>query len=520
MPLLSFTVDSPEPTGVGVALPAQGNVPVALNYVEDIRGPKVALVSGVATLETGSDLTVGFTTEVRIGDLDLTESLVSLDASIAVNKKMEARLGLVQYETISLAVIRPGWPVLIRHLRGGQEISRIEGYVAAKPSFSNGQYTVEVIGSPEVAAKNYCGPQPETAGQLARIYCQGNGLPASRLPEGHRLEEIVDNFIGSDLSILSDVYAPTEHDVYQDFQGRITVTKPGRSTRLRRDQYISIRHGTPAPPLDFKVQIENTFSRYEGYGTRTEEYVTYSDNYDENNTYPFFSGGWLRTETTDTYVGSTLVKRIEDVYGYTTNSDVFASDVKFLNCSLTSPVPTTLKLLYTKTTLLYTARLASSYDIVYLEEYNVNGLYAQDGQEDRGNGLESKWFLRNGQIERQVKKYVVTKQPVSDLCERDQAWLITDAYTQKFGFLNGGQYSLQNAERHWYTTDEPLDEDYKPVKKWVKHIVKGRYDQPTGNWVETPETLEYGQVPPEAGFVKPLLTQVTVRGYAEIYEGN
>jgi hypothetical protein len=220
----------------------------------------------------------------------------------------------------------------------------------------------------------------------------------------------------------------------------------------------------------------------------------------------------------ETYKGATLVSRVEDTYGYITDADVFAKDIAFLECSLSSPKPTTFKKLYTKTYTLYYVTLNTGFEAVYAEETNVVGNYAQSGQEDRGSGLEAKWFLRNGEIERQVKRHVLEEQTDDKLCKRDQAWLIVDTLAQKYGFLNGGQFSLIEDERNWYTADKPLNEAYKSPRGWTKYIKKARYDQPTGDWVETPVVAEPGTQPPAAVFVKPLLTPVVTYGESEIWE--
>lgn len=520
MSTISFIVKNQEPTGVGIVIPNQGpSFNANLSYVRDTPGPQMALVGGEAVITVSSELVAGANCELLIGDVDWTEAIISVDASIAVNKKMECRIVLARLESLKPDVIRAGQKVGLSHFQGAQEVNRIEGYTSGRASRSGSNYTIEVVSQLEVTGRNYCGAVPRTAGELARIYCEANRLETVGLPEGHTLSEQVDNFIGEPLSILSDVYAPTDYDVFEDFQGRVTVVKPmGPLVRLNRGDYMQISHGSASPPLGDVLVVDNTFQRYEGFTKRIIEYDTYSDNYNVANTYPFFSGGWTRSHFKDTYLGATLFRREEQVYGRITSGDVFASDVVFLECNLTSPVATVEQLLYTSETQLYTARLASGYDAVYAEEFNVNGTYVQSGQEDRGSGLENKWFLRSGQIERQVKKYVLEQQTSSDLCERDQAWFIVDANVQKWGLLNGGQFSLLSAERTWYSADVPATEGYVTPRNWTQYRQRARYDAPTGNWVEVPVESSVGTQPSEVGFIQPLVTPIKVSGAAEVFD--
>ena len=521
MTLITANIQESSPSGFGLLLPNQEpGINTTLRYVPDAQGPKVALVGGEAVITEPSSLVTGVTCKLLIGGVDWTETLLTLDAAIATNKQMECRLALTRTDSLSAVNIRPGQQVTVEHYYGAELINVIKGYVSAPPSRTGDKYTVEVRSTfKQDANKNYCGPVPTTAGQLARIYCEANGLTASALPEGHALAEQVDNFIGEPLEILADAYAPSGYTVHEDFQGRIQVSATLNSTvELARKDYIDISYGTSSEQLDTTVFVENAYARYDGFDESTKEYTLYSDNYNEDNTYPFFSGGWTRTDVTEKWVGATLINKTEKVFGYITASDVFASDVKFLECSLTSPVPTTFGLIYTRELKFYTVQLASGYSAIYAEELNANGKYAQSGLEDRGQGLENKWFLREGQIERQLKKYVLEQQTNSDLCARDQTWLIVDAYTQKEGFLNGGQYSVLNTERNWYSAQEFENDSYREPKMWTKYVVKGRYDQPTGQWVETPLITGPGAVPPEAQFIQPQTTQIVVKGYAEILE--
>lgn len=521
MSTISFIVKNGAPqSGVSVVVPNQEpSFNVNLDYVRDTPGPQMALVGGEAVITVSSELVAGANCDLVIGEANWTEAILAIDASIAVDKKMECRIELARLDSLQPDVIRAGQRVVLRHFQGNREVNRIEGYTSGRPRRSDRSYTVEVTSQPEVSSVNYCGALPGTAGELARIYCEANGLQAVGLPEGHTLNEQVDNFVGEPLQILSDVYSPTDYDVFENFQGKLEVVKPsGSLVRLGRGDYMKISHGTSAPPLEDSIAVENTFQRYDGFVKGVREYDSYSDNYNVANTYPFFSGGWTRSHFKDTYLGATLVTREEQVFGRITSGDVFAADVVFLECNLTSPVATTEQLLYTRETQLYTARLASGYDVVYAEEFNVNGTYVQSGQEDRGSGLENKWFIRNGQIERQVKKYVLEQQTNSDLCERDQAWFIVDAFTQKWDLLNGGQYSLTSSERTWFTADRPTLEGYKTPRNWIQYRRRARYDAPTGNWVETPVESSFGTQPSEAGFIKPLTTPIQVSGAAEVFD--
>jgi hypothetical protein len=502
-------------SGVGLGLPQAGSgISTNLEVDNFERGPKFALNGDAPTIVKGTGLVTSANVQVLIDGIDFSEAYLTLDASIAQDKFMEGRLGLTKVVSLSAANIRDGQRLVIR--LGSQEI---KGYVNGRPTRSGSTYTVEFRGSPPVRDKNnYCGPVPTSAGQLARIYCEANRIKTRGLPDGHSLAEVVDNFTNEPLSILGEVYAPTGHSVHEDFHGFIQVLPDsGKAIQLRRDEYVSVKHGTSSEPLATNLIVENNFSRNDGYETTFRRFSVYSDNYNPDNTYPFFSGGWTRTDVVEEYKGATLIKREEEVYGYITNNDVFAKDVNFIECDLTSPVAVTFKKLYTRTRTLYFVSLASGYDAIYAEDFNVVGSYAQQGQADRGNGLEAKWFLRNGEIERQVKRYVLEEQTKSDICKRDQSWLVVDTRVQKYGFLNGGQFSLTDEERVWFTADRPINEDYRNPRVWTQYSQRSRYDQPVGSWVETPVVKAAAQ-PPQATFVQPTLTSTVVRGTSQIWE--
>ena len=534
--MIDFIVSTPDPSGIALSLGTSTDLSAAFHLVKSAERPRFDLTGAAPKVVEGSSQTnirlERF--EVLIGAFDITAAVLSMDSSVAVDKQLECKLQITRVPGISVQLLQAATPVTIRHFGYGDELVwTLKGWITSAPQYDNSSQSISVDIGGRVALsqiqptfKQYCGAPPTTSGELVRIYSEANALNVHPIPAGHQLQEKVDNFTNSGISLISEALAPLDLDVYEDFSGEIKI-KPRRPPnihpiRIRKDEMLALEYSGSAQLVPLEVLAVNDFN--EPQEDSAISYTSYSDDYEASNNLTWLKGGCTYTEVSISYVGSTESVREEKTYGYVPVApQVFVKDLEFTQCSVTSQVPTQLKLLFTKTTTKQIATVRSGYQLVWRTDTELQGYYTYSqnvprSPNDPNSSPEERWTFLNGLIETTTEITRNEEQTNPQLCAKDQLWLKVgyDRYT--FGILDNGKYALKAHEQIEFGSNNRNLADLATTRyflgspTWVKSRRLGTFHQATGKFIYSPWT-KTPEAAPNSDFIRSSSTSIRVAGY-------
>lgn len=202
----------------------------------------------------------------------------------------------------------------------------------------------------------YCGKDPVTAGDAAKIYAERRGLPILEYPPGTNLVEPPKDFTQeTPFSFLEKLYAPSNRDVGTDWRGQIRL--------FQRPEYdddkafvftyadtlrtaIANREIKPYSEL----QVYNRYTRDYGYPLWNETSIQYNVIAETIGTLeemvgtialetPFTHNERTIVKETTTYLGSSVICQIKETYGWipvepgTYNTKFNFTDTEIITCN-------------------------------------------------------------------------------------------------------------------------------------------------------------------------------------------
>jgi hypothetical protein len=411
-------------------------------------------------------------------------------------------------------------------------LNTYEFVITESPSYSTDEGTLSVTlrlgGNIELAASQnqilrYCGRPPESAKDLAETVAITIGSVGKGLPEGHSILERLEDQSFRGMEAISNVYAVTDYDVHEAWDGSVQAIKRRRERpeilTLRPDDYITNAWQPPSQSVPDQITVTNQYNHFQGNRVRQPYTETYTENYDPDNNLPWFAGGWTLTKTTQTFEGATLVQAVSETFGYIPNSFPINAEVLPQDaCTIASPVPVYFGLIATETLANSFTEIDQFNKILWRTERTITGLNAYTRKEAVAvDEFVEVWRFTNGLIARELTLYdnTIDPDPLADLCFHQKTWFQTGIRSWEFGLLSSGNYGLLAVNSiNYQINDRSIDKDkgVRGVSRWTRQSSRREFRAQFGKFVTVPTVPAIDEDPPTSTFLVPYQEPVEVRG--------